>query len=116
MTLTTPSTMLRQGLDDSLGGFAVPQRRNLSRLHGAAQHVVDITREALGVRQTVAAECDCDRSLSIRAQGEAGSPEKGAFLLQTPGVGKYKTGSLCQSQRVEVANWLQHFEDPVGSR
>src|SRR4051812_8398892 len=102
--------MREDAVNNARRRLAIPERRDGPDLVAPAHNFFDIRRKAFDAGQLVAAYGYSDWPLGIWPQSEAGSAEKGAFLLQPARVGEYQARPLGQTYRIVITDRIENSQ------
>ena len=102
-------------IHNTLGGMAIPQLGDAATgAVGAAafENSGELRQDsfAVGANDGVGALGDCDGSLGVVTQGQAGHAEGGGFFLDAARIGEHHLGVGLQGEKIEVADWVDNPE------
>src|SRR5712664_300935 len=99
-----PGHHLQENLDNTLGGLAIPERRDAAGLSFAGQSVAgggdDFGR--IGADEQIGAFRNRDGAFGVLPQSEAGYAESGGLLLDAAGVRKDERRFAEKAKKIEI--------------
>ena len=104
--------ILEEDLDNTLGGVAVPKRRDAAGLAFSGEDGLgcgcDFCR--VGSDEEVCAFGNGDGALGVFAESETGDAEGGGFFLDAAGIGEDQRGFAEQAEKIEIAHGRDQLE------